>query len=145
MNAHPARVKHPLAVELGRRYFSLEQANRALVLVRRITGDILGDYQKVLDQQEILEVQQRGHEDDAARQTQGAIITLVDRLQSLADELVDVGAEMRDWAEGIIDFPHLAGGQEIQLCWRHGEPEILHWHYTDQACSARQKLEALPV
>lgn len=145
MNAHPAKVKHPLAVELGRRYFSLDQANRALVLVRRITADILDSYQNVLDQQEILEVQQRGHEDDPARQTQAAIIALVERLQLLADELVDVGAEMRDWAEGVIDFPCLAGGHEIQLCWRHGEPEITHWHYMDQACSARQAIETIPT
>jgi hypothetical protein len=145
MNGHPLKVKHPLAVELGRKYFSLAQANSALVLVRRITADILSDYQKVLDQQEILEVHQRGHEDEPARQTQGRIVELVERLQSLADELVEIGAEMRDWAEGIIDFPCLQNGKEVQLCWRHGESEITHWHHTDQACSARQAIAMLPA
>ena len=145
MNGHPVKDKHPLAVELGRRYFSLEQANRSLVLVRRITADILSDYQKVLDQQEILELHQRAHDDEPARQTQSQIVELVERLQSLADELVEMGAEMRDWAEGIIDFPCLRDGREIQLCWRHGESEITHWHHTDQACSARLAIETLTV
>ena len=34
-------------VELGRRHFTVEQANRALVLVGRIIADVLDAYQRV--------------------------------------------------------------------------------------------------
>ncbi len=143
MNINSTSVRHPLAVEVGKRYFSLEQANRSLVLVSRITADILSDYQKVLDQQEILEVHQRRHQDSEATSTQAVIYDLVERLQSYADELLAIGGEMRDWATGAIDFPCLENGREISLCWQHGESTVCHWHYNDEACSSRRGISTL--
>ena len=132
-------------VELGRRYFTLDQANRALVLADRIVTDVLADYQRVLDQQEILEVLQRKGASEKAKITQNLIISLVERLQSYADELIDLGAEIKDWAGGMVDFPALMDGREIQLCWRHGEQSVQYWHDTDDGCTGRRPISELPA
>lgn len=145
MSAYKAKTVRLPLVELGRRHFSVEQANGSLILVRRIVSDIVSEYQKVLDQQEILEVHQRQHEDDSAHQTQAAIVALVERLQAYADELVDIGVEMKDWAAGVIDFPCQVGNSQVQLCWQHGESGITHWHPNEDPCSARRRIETLPA
>ena len=128
-------------VELGRRYFSVEQANRALVLVERIIADVLKAYQHVMDQQEILEVQQRRSNALQARRTQERIIELVETLQSFSDELIEIGAEMKDWSTGLVDFPALLNGREVQLCWRYGEKQVAFWHEIDDGCGGRRGLD----
>ena len=139
-----AKAQELPTVELDRRYFTVDQANRALVLVKRIVGDVLGDYQRVLDLQEVLEAHQHAGEAERAQQTQERIIELVKRLQGCSDELIELGAEMKDWSTGVVDFPTLAGGQEVQLCWRHGEESILFWHRSDDGCGCRRDILTLP-
>ena len=127
-------------VELGKRHFTVEQANQALVLVRKIIADVLDAYQRVLDEQELLEIHHRAGDVQSARAIQTTIILLVEQLQSYSDELVEIGAEMKDWATGMVDFPSFRDGREIQLCWCYGEPDILHWHEIDDGCGGRQAL-----
>ena len=145
MGTFDTKLAQAPQVELGRRYFTLDQANRALVLVDRIVSDVLGDYQQVLDQQEILEVLRRKGLGDKVKATQKLIISLVERLQSYADELTDLGTEMKDWAAGMVDFPALMDGKEIQLCWRHGEESVLYWHSSDDGCTGRRPVSELPA
>ncbi|MFW6153893.1 MAG: DUF2203 domain-containing protein [Planctomycetota bacterium] len=145
MDVFGPKTHTPPDVEMGRRYFTLEQANRAVVLVRRILADVLDRYQRVLDEQEMLDVYQRKGPAEKARATQGRIIRLVERLQSLSDELVEIGVEMKDWAGGIVDFPAWVDGREIQYCWQYGEDQILYWHEIDDGCAGRRSIEALHV
>ncbi len=145
MDVHKAKTQVLPLIELGKRYFTPAQANKALILVHRIVADVLDGYQQVLDRQELLEVhQQRGNADEV-RATQKTIIALVERLQSFSDELVDLGGEMKDWPTGIVDFPAYVDGREIQLCWRYGDETVCHWHEIDDGCSGRRSIDTLPV
>ena len=38
------------------------------------------------------------------------------------------GVTLRDIDTGLVDFPALANGRPIWLCWRLGEGEIAWWH-----------------
>ena len=145
MEVFRPKTQTPPDVEMGRRYFTLDQADRALVLVRRILADVLDNYQRVLDEQEMLDVHQRKGLTENARATQGRIIRLVERLQSFSDELVEIGVEMKDWAAGIVDFPAWLDGREIQFCWQYGEEGILHWHEIDDGCAGRRPIQMLPA
>ena len=145
MGLHKAHLSEVPQVEVSRRYFTVEQANRALVLVRRIVRDVLEDYQLVLDLQEMLEDRQRHNADAEARQLQRRIIDRVERLQGFSDELIDIGAEVKDWTTGVVDFPAIANGQEVRLCWRYGEPSIAFWHTDDDGCAGRRDVASLPV
>ena len=51
---------------------------------------------------------------------------------------------LRDISSGLIDFPALANGRPVWLCWRLGEGQIAWWHATDEGFSARKPLEDLP-
>lgn len=131
------------AVVPGRQFFSLDEANRSLVLVQRIVGDIMSGHTRLLDYQETFEAaQMRGSaaESDSVRQK---LIAAIGKLRGYLDELAAIGVEPKDWSLGIVDFPAMAGRKEIRLCWRWGEPEVLFWHEIDQGFSARQAVELL--
>ena len=133
----------PVAMELRpRRYFSATEANRALVLVRRIVSDIVHGYARLMDVQELAETLRplgRGHSDAAHTE----LTTLAQRLQQYAGELDDVGVELKDWSLGIVDFPTFIDGHEAYLCWRLGEDRVEYWHRLDEESDHRTPLTGL--
>ena len=130
--------------EPTRRLFTVDQADRSLVLVERIVEDIIFEHARVADLQETIEAAASRHDRDIDAlidQMLGAI----DSLQACLGELDCVGAYLCDWSGGVVDFPSLVAGREVRLCWRHGESRVSHWHEVDSGCAARQSLHALGV
>jgi hypothetical protein len=131
--------------EYGRKYFTVAQADRALVLVRRITDDVSSDYACLLELQEEVEAPRR--EPSSVRapgDLRAEILRTVERLHHHLEELDLVGVELQDWAAGVVDFPCVASGREVRLCWRRGEPAVRYWHHVNAGCEARCTLDALP-
>jgi len=107
----------------GKKYFTATQANAMLPLVRRIVADIT----------ELARDMDRPDADPADGRA---------RLRELARELFDLGVELKDPYEGLVDFPCLKDGREVCLCWKQGEPAVDHWHETDAGFAGRRPLKA---
>ncbi len=123
-----------------RRHFSLAEANRALVLVRKIVGDVVGQYGRMIDLQEEVESAPGAGANDRTESLQRELVESARRLQGFATELDDVGVELKDWSLGVVDFPCLIDGREAYLCWRHGETAVEYWHEMCQDPSNRQPI-----
>ena len=63
----------------------------------------------------------------------GDIIRLIQRIESH-------GCILKDIDLGLLDFPAQREGRLIYLCWKSGEPTIVHWHPTDGNFATRQPL-----
>jgi len=132
----------PVALELRpRRYFSAAEANRALVLVRRIVSDIVMGYARLMDVQELAEASRSHSVRGVAAQAE--LTAIAQRLQQYAAELDDVGVELKDWSMGIVDFPTFVDGHEAYLCWRLGEDRVDHWHRLDEESDQRTPLTGM--
>ena len=116
--------------------FSPQLADQALVLVRRIVRDIVRTYGEVVDYQELLESCQVQNLTAGAERSQQELFARVERLQALADELREVGVDLKDWEAGVVDFPGLLDGREVLLCWQHGEDRVKYWHGVCEDCAA---------
>ncbi len=124
----------------GRKYFTAEQANAALPLVRRIVGDIVSQHRTVMDHHARL--QAHGLSDAVVERVDGARLLAADRLNELVTELHDVGCELKDWETGLVDFPAQMNGREVCLCWKLGESQVAFWHEVRAGFSGRQALAA---
>ncbi len=129
--------------------FTARRANRALVLVRKITADIVARYLQLID----LRAQAREAADDAdsdapptRNDAEPALQAQIDRslhlLGRLNRELVDIGCILRDWRTGLVDFPAVYQGRRVWLCWRLGEPSVAHWHEINEGFAARHAIAA---
>lgn len=49
-------------------------------------------------------------------------------LRKVIQDLLDLGVQLKDLDNGLVDFPTLFRGQEVFLCWRVGETSIEFWH-----------------
>ena len=63
----------------------------------------------------------------------GAVATAVEELQQL-------GVQVKDLDDGLVDFPALRGEEEVLLCWRLGEEEVAYWHTVEGGFAGRRPL-----
>jgi hypothetical protein len=109
--------------------FTLDQANRALVLVQRIVAAIVSRYEEMMDtRRELEELRVNTGRHERAEELNDQIAHCVEDLNDLNRELATIGCVLKDWRTGLVDFPALYRGQRVWLCWRLGEPAIGHWH-----------------
>lgn len=127
-----------------RPFFTPQQADRALVLIRRIVSDVTGLYAHLLDLQETVEAADGvGNAPGAAARDD--LVRTAERLHDCLEELDELGIELTDWDRGVVDFPCIAGGREVRLCWGQGERSICHWHEVHECGGVRYSLETLPA
>ena len=113
-----------------KKYFSVEEANKTLPLVKQIVGDIVRQFEIVSDLDARLSgVLQR----DAKRRandpyteelahTKAELAAEEEKLNTYREELERLGVELKG-TDGLCDFPSLKDGREVYLCWRLGEPD----------------------
>lgn len=123
------------------RVFSVEAANRALVLVARIVADITARFQKYLAlRQEIADASHDVKQRDACEAAKQRLVDVVQELQALQVELEAVGCQLKDWQIGLVDFPSQLDGRNVWLCWKQGEPSVSYWHEMNEGFAGRKKL-----
>jgi hypothetical protein len=133
----------------NRKVFSVEQANAALPLVRAIATDLAELSRDVIERRERLSLLMGGRQREK-RDLYGEELAHIEeelkrdteRLQSYVEELRELGVESKNPPEGLIDFPAVMEGRPVYLCWKLGEPEVLHWHDLDAGFRGRQSLTA---
>ena len=130
-------------VEKNMRFFSVEQANRSLVLVQRIVEDVVREYGQLVELEELIETAEQNDRCDLLEKARQRLVKTVDTIQSCLEELDQIGVELRDFSRGIASFPSLYEGREIRLSWRCGEQSVSHWHEPDAAFACRQPISIL--
>ena len=68
---------------------------------------------------------------------------VIDRMQAGVARIDELGVTLREIETGLIDFPALASGRQIWLCWRLGEGDIAFWHELGDGFGGRQALADL--
>ncbi len=133
-------------VEKKRKYFTVEEANKALPLVRMILGDIVRQSRVVEDLQQRLSIVSRERRrpsndlyTEELAQSQAELEAEDAKLRSYIDELKRLGVEFKG-PDGLCDFYSIMDGREVFLCWRLGEPEVSYWHDLDAGFVGRQPL-----
>ena len=133
------------------RFYAIDEANATLPEVERILGALREQ------REELITARDRAltltPEDGAATPEDAEQLRLIRlRMQGLIDQmqagvarLVELDITLRDIKTGLIDFPALATGRPIWLCWRLGEGDIQHWHGVDEGFDNRRPLDELPA
>ncbi len=134
-----------------KKYFSVEEANRTLPLVRQIVGDVVRQFQVVSELSTRLaavsrrEPRRKGQADPYSEELAHSKAELEieeEKLRSYQEELERLGVELKG-SDGLCDFPCLKDGREVYLCWKLGEPEVGHWHELNAGFAGRQPIATL--
>ena len=131
------------AKEPARRYFTVEDANRTLPLVRRIVNDIVEDYRRWKDavhRYELLAGAPTAETDPTPGELHDEIERIAERIAGYIDELSAIGCLFKGFDDGLVDFYGKRDGRDVFLCWKLGEPAVEHWHEIGDGFAGRQPL-----
>jgi hypothetical protein len=135
-----------------KKYFTVDEANHSLPLVRSIVTDIVASYTDLHDRHQRLESVKRRNSasrgsmpteyNEELAQMETDLERDSEKLRGFVSELAALGVELKDSTIGLIDFPGFIDGREVCLCWKLGEAEVAFWHEVDAGFSGRQSLLA---
>ena len=131
------------AVIDGVKCFTLDDANRSLVLVKRIVGDIVLDYARLMELQEASEAAEACEAMDYLDKVRRDLSQTSQRLRMCLEELGDVGVILADWSIGAVMFPSIADGREVELCWHYGQDRIAAWCDPGDPARGQEPIETL--
>jgi len=125
--------------------FTVEKANRALPLVRRIVDDIVAEHPRWKDlvaRYELLAAGARPETGEPAemKELRKRINEVAERISGFVEELEQIGCQLKGVEEGLVDFYGLHEGRVVCLCWRRGEEAVTHWHELDAGFAGRQPI-----
>jgi hypothetical protein len=129
------------------RHFTREEANAALEQVRPLVEQMVAHrraHVEALERQEALEGRIRGNGGGIPPAELADAAAEVDRqardLSRAIDDIVELGVEVKDLDEGLVDFPARHRGKTVLLCWQLGEEEIGYWHSPEDGFAGRRPL-----
>jgi hypothetical protein len=142
------------------RFYDIDEANEALPEVEPILRDLRVQRAELIRLRDaVLEAAGANPEDQARRSAAEApdgagsvddqrrlrlrMQGVIDQMQAAVTRLVERDVTLREIETGLIDFPALASGRQIWLCWRLGEGNVEWWHEHEDGFSARRRLEDL--
>ena len=101
-----------------RRYFTVEEANRALPAVRALAERMIAHRVALAE---------------AVEREATGVARCVEGIQEL-------GGIVKDLDEGLVDFLARRQDEDVLLCWKLGEDEIAHWHGIEEGFAGRKPL-----
>ncbi len=115
------------------KYFTPQEARQTLPLVKKIVTDILSAGAELRD----LSVQIGTNAENDPR-----VIKILDDLEDHFVELEDLGCSYKDWnfTMGLVDFPAIFNGEEVCLCWRSDEEDLLYFHGLEEGYPGRKPI-----
>ena len=78
--------------------------------------------------------------EDEARRIKLRMQGVIDQMAAAVARIDTLGITLRDIERGLIDFPAMASGRQIWLCWQLGEGPIAFWHELDTGFGSRRPL-----
>jgi len=122
-------------------YFTLEQANTIVAIIRPLMGEILKIRQEILARQpEVWPVVERAAGNGGSKKA-SEVARDFQQLDTLVRQVMATGAILKDLNTGLVDFLALRQGQEVYLCWQYGEERVAHWHELDSGFAGRKSLK----
>jgi hypothetical protein len=133
---------------VAERHFSPAEVERLIPELTRIMDELRQSHADATGARDRLQAEQQritlsggGVIDQAQwRADSERLARLAQAIQEGLHRIVGLGGVPKDLGLGLVDFPHLRGGEEVNLCWRHGEREIRYWHGLDEGYANRKPL-----
>jgi hypothetical protein len=130
------------------RFFTEEEANDALEIVRPLAERLVAARRRFVHVAGRLEEVEGtvsgnggGLDPERVRELQERAAGAAADLAGIVAALEEVGVQVKDLDEGLIDFPAKhPDGETVLLCWRLGEGDVAYWHGLEEGFAGRKPL-----
>ena len=122
--------------------FTIEEANSLLPSVRPIVKSIQRSHRRLISFQTTAKHAAEGAESGGGGMVRGPqYARLLIDVSLGAGQLENLGVQLKDYSQGLIDFPSMRDGRVVLLCWKADEGDQLEWwHDVEAGFAGRQPL-----
>ena len=121
-------------------YFTLQEANETLNIIRPLMDEVQVIRQKILENQPEAWPAIEKSAGNGGNRALSNLVQEFEKLDALVHQIQDTGAQIKDINTGLLDFSALKNGREVYLCWQHGEDDIQYWHEIEAGFAGRQPI-----
>jgi hypothetical protein len=123
------------------KYFTLQEANDALNIIRPLMDEVQAIRQKILASQPEAWPAIEKSAGNGGNKAISKMVQDFEKLDALIHQIMDTGAQIKDINTGLLDFSALRDGHEVYLCWQYGEGDVAFWHEVEDGYAGRQPIE----
>jgi hypothetical protein len=124
------------------RYFTVAEANALLPVLRPQVEQLMRTWRRLSEtHDQVLAILESKPRDDVGGGVLAQAAADIIRAQDTMMSIHALGAELKDPATGLLDFPALRNGIVVYLCWRYGEPRVAFWHPIETGFAGRQPID----
>jgi hypothetical protein len=123
------------------RYFTLQEANETLDLIRPLLDEVQQIRLKIMEKQPEAWPALEKSVGNGGNRALSDMVQDFEKLDALIHGILETGVLIKDINLGLLDFPALRGGREVYLCWQYGEGAIAFWHEIEAGFAGRQPIE----
>lgn len=122
--------------------FTVEEANSLLPSVRPIVKSIQKSHRRLARFQTAAKQAAEGAESGGGGFEEGPrYARILVELSTSAGQLERLGIQLKDYRQGLIDFPSMRDGRVVLLCWKADEgDQVEWWHDVEAGFAGRQPL-----
>jgi hypothetical protein len=114
-------------------HFTVEQADRWVPRLRELFAQIHAILDSVADQVNAIHSQAVRRGGNGGGVDARRYFSPDKALEDALARIQDAGIVIQDVRRGLVDFPHLMGGQEVFLCRELSDGERVDWYHDLQA------------
>lgn len=122
-------------------YFTLQEANEALNIIRPLMDEVQRIRQKILEKQPEAWPAIEKSAGNGGNRALSNMVQDFEKFDALVHRIQDTDVLIKDINIGLLDFPALRDEREVYLCWQYGEEEIAFWHEVEAGYAGRQPIE----
>ena len=138
----------PWAGAVPKRLFTPREANSALTEVRPVAERLVALRERM---RELAETQGEnilaiggngvGYAATDLSSARSELEELAGQVAATVRELDAAGVVVKDLDLGLLDFPGLRDGEEVELCWQVGEDVVAYWHPLEAGYRGRKPID----
>jgi hypothetical protein len=126
---------------MPQRYFTLQEANETLNLIRPLMDEVQAIRRKILKNQPEAWPAIQKSAGNGGNRTLSNMVQDFEKFDALIHQIQATDVLIKDINLGLLDFPALKDGRQVYLCWQYGEGEIAFWHEIEAGYAGRQPID----
>jgi hypothetical protein len=127
--------------ELGEvRTFTVDEARGLIPRLRKLLSRIASERERLVDMRvEIDRAREKASEGGGSVLGPSYLKHLI-VFSEAVQQIESIGVIIKDFRNGLVDFPHERDGRIVYLCWKPDELDLGWWHEVDTGFAGRHPL-----
>ena len=120
--------------------FTLEEANALVPQINELLDEMTNLRDQIVSMGSALQSVLQHAGGNGGNKAGSEYVLLLQRFNASLSFIQELGCELKDLDQGLIDFPSYRDGKLVYLCWKRGEPRVEFWHDIEAGFAGRQRL-----